>query len=457
MATIRRRSEWKIGTSGQYERVLGWVEGKDEKPTRPKFYLGRDEAAAKVRAAKLETMWASIESPFTDHTKARWGKEPLDIARAVARGETIYRVRRWIFGGGETYLRHLYDLANRFPVIQFVPDDAEHLAYGLEVHQEALAKAEHEVANRRAILEVAGAKILPTGGPALHEALDAFKAYLRTDPKLKDPTTGELKAWYYKRKEMLDRMKDRHADIPLAAMDLEQCENIINYWRGRPPVKTRKTTMAVESAVKQIEEFRRFAKWLHRSKQFGWRKPEGFADLDCSVKATANEVAKRADTEQVATFTIEELRKILPYTSGVSRAMFLLGLNCGFGGGECGTLTMREVNLRKPHPKADLLGIPADPNDSFIRRTRRKNLVYGEHWLWPETVEALEWLIARRKRVGNFDDDSVLFVTDAGSPMFKLTEGGNCGRQFQNMWYDVVKHPAGVRKLLAWQAPQERR
>jgi hypothetical protein len=108
---------------------------------------------------------------------------------------------------------------------------------------------------------------------------------------------------------------------------------------------------------------------------------------------------------------------------------------------------MREVYLRKSHPKADLLGIPADPNDSFIRRIRRKNLVYGEHWLWPETVEALEWLIARRKRVSSFDDDSLLFVTDEGSAMFKLTKGGNCGQQFQNMWYDVVKHPVGVRKL----------
>ena len=332
-------------------------------------------------------------------------------------------------------------------MIQFVPGDAEHLAYGLKAHQEAIAKAEKEIADRKAILQVAGAKVVPTGGPTLHEALDAFNAYLKTDPKLKDPTTGELKAWYYKREDMLDRMKERHADLPLAAMDLEQCENIINYWRGWPPVKTRKTTMAVESAIKQIEEFRRFAKWLHRSKQFEWRKPEGFDDLDCSVKATPNEVAKRADTEQVATFTTEELRKILPYTSGVSRALFLLGLNCGFGGGECGTLTMREVYLRKPHPKSDLLGIPADPNDNFIRRVRRKNLVYGEHWLWPETVEALDWLIARRKRLGNFDDDSVLFVTDEGSPMFKITKGGNCGQQFQNMWYDVVKHPAGVRKL----------
>ncbi len=445
MATIRRRCEWKLGTSGQYERTLGWLGLTDEKPTRPKFYLGRDEASARARSAKLETMWASIENLYADHTKARWG-EYLDIAKAVAKGETVYSVPRWFFGGGETYLHHLCKLANLFPVIQFVPGDAEHLASGVEAHQTAIAKAEQEIAKRQKILKVAGAKAVPTGGPALHEALDAFKAYLKTDPKLKDPTTGEMKAWYYKREDMLDRMKDRHADLPLAALDLEECEKIINYWRGRPPVKTRKTTMAVESALKQIEEFKRFAKWLHRSK-FDWRKPEDFDDLDCSVEATANEVAKRADTEQVATFTIEELRKILPHTLGVSRAIFLLGLNCGFGGGECGTLTMREVYLRKSHPKADLLGIPADPNDSFIRRIRRKNLVYGEHWLWPETVEALEWLIARRKRVSSFDDDSLLFVTDEGSPMFKLTKGGNCGQQFQNMWYDVVKHPVGVRKL----------
>jgi hypothetical protein len=294
MATIRRRNEWKLGTSGQYERVLGWLGASDETPKRPKFYLGRDEASARDRSAKLETMWSRIEALYPKPNDARWGDEFLKIAKTVAKGDMVFPVPRWLFGGGELYLQHLCKLANLFPVIQFVPGDAEHLAAGVQAHQKAITKAEEEIADRREILKVAGAKVAPTGGPALHEALDAFKAYLKTDPKLIDPTTGEVKAWYYKRENMLDRLKERHTNLRFAAMDLEECEKIINYWRGRPPVKTRKTMMTVESAVKQIEEFKRFAKWLHRSKRFDWRKPDGFDDLDCSVRATANEVAKRA-------------------------------------------------------------------------------------------------------------------------------------------------------------------
>lgn len=127
--------------------------------------------------------------------------------------------------------------------------------------------------------------------------------------------------------------------------------------------------------------------------------------------------------------------------------MMLLGLNCGFGASECGTLTLGEVYLFQAHPKASKIGWQENGKDSFIRRIRRKNKVYGEFLLWPETVESLRWLIERRQRLGNATKDSLLFVAENGEPMYKLTEGGNSGQQFPNLWYRIIASVSGVRKL----------
>jgi integrase len=166
---------------------------------------------------------------------------------------------------------------------------------------------------------------------------------------------------------------------------------------------------------------------------------------------TAGEISGLADPEQVDTFDLAELVHLYPYTSEVNRAAFLLGLNCGFGAAECGSLRLKEIYLCQQHPKADKIGWSADPKGSFIFRVRRKSKVYGEWLLWPETVDALRYMIDRRQRIGNASPDSLLFVTKDGSPMYRQTEGGNNGQQIPKMWGYVLKnaraaHPE-VRKL----------
>jgi hypothetical protein len=115
--------------------------------------------------------------------------------------------------------------------------------------------------------------------------------------------------------------------------------------------------------------------------------------------------------------------------------LLLLGLNCGFGAAESGTLLLSQIHLFQPHPKADMIGFETSPKDSFIRRVRVKNGVYGEHVLWPQTVEGLQWAIARRQRIGNATPDAVLVVSEQGEPLFHDTETGNVGRRIQNLWY----------------------
>jgi hypothetical protein len=449
MASIRRRRKWKPDSNGRYSRILGWKEALGCRLIRHKFYLGSEEKAARERAAKLECMWEKVEERAKQLAKPPcWDREALKIAKAVAQGDTVFPVPRQKYGNQDLYLRHIWDLANRFPVIQYVPEDGQWFSTAVNGVEQAISQAQRKIEEHRAVLEKVGAKPRPVAdGPTLHEALEAFKGYVRHDPKMIDPNNGRLTAWGYKRIQTMDMLKERHEDRPLAVLDLDGCEDIIRFWRGRPPVKKRGTPTTVKACKKNIQEFGRFCTWLHRSKQFPWRKPEDFDLIDRRVHTSADEVARLLDSEQVDTFDVDELKKILPATQGISRAMLLLGLNCGFGAGECGTLTLGEVYLFQAHPKAAKIGWRENGKDSFIRRIRRKNSVYGEFLLWSETVGSLRWLTERRQRLGNATKDSSLFVAENGEAMYKLTEGGNSGQQFPNMWNRIVANIPGMRTL----------
>src|SRR5262249_41428276 len=87
------------------------------------------------------------------------------------------------------------------------------------------------------------------------------------------------------------------------------------------------------------------------------------------------------------------------------KAMILLGINCGFGNTDCGTLPLSALDLEGgvidyPRPKT---GVP--------RRCP----------LWPETVAALKEALAKRPQPKNADHTGLVFVTKYGLPWFKET------------------------------------
>jgi hypothetical protein len=127
------------------------------------------------------------------------------------------------------------------------------------------------------------------------------------------------------------------------------------------------------TAENHIYELTRFLRWLHLSKRFQWRKPEDFDEIDTRVPEFPDEIQAKATTEQVKTFTLEELCILNEYATPQERLLLLLGLNCGFGGAESGTLTRNQVFLHQAHPKATEIGFQSTPQDSFIRRVRLKS------------------------------------------------------------------------------------
>jgi integrase len=97
-------------------------------------------------------------------------------------------------------------------------------------------------------------------------------------------------------------------------------------------------------------------------------------------------------------FTANEIRRLMGAAGPALKAMILLGLNAGFGNGDCAALRLAAVNLETgwidfPRPKT---GIP--------RRTP----------LWPETVEALRNALESRHEPKNEADAGLFFITKYG-------------------------------------------
>jgi len=100
-------------------------------------------------------------------------------------------------------------------------------------------------------------------------------------------------------------------------------------------------------------------------------------------------------------FEAEELRSILTAASCPMKAMILLGVNCGFGNADCGTLPLAALDF----------------DGGFVNYHRPKTGIMRRCPLWPETVTAIrEALSSRPKPKGT---DSLAFVTKQGSSWHK--------------------------------------
>ncbi len=104
-------------------------------------------------------------------------------------------------------------------------------------------------------------------------------------------------------------------------------------------------------------------------------------------------------------FTAEEIRRLLDAAGVQMKAMMLLGINCGYGNSDCGTLPLSAVDLVSgwvdyPRPKT---GIP--------RRCP----------LWPETVAALREVLVKWKEPRAEEDAGLVFLTKYGDGWAKDT------------------------------------
>lgn len=102
-------------------------------------------------------------------------------------------------------------------------------------------------------------------------------------------------------------------------------------------------------------------------------------------------------------FTRDEIRAMVVAASLPLRAMILLGVNCGFGNADCGTL---------PTAALDLEG-------GWVNYHRPKTGISRRCRLWPETVAALREWIAVRPEPTDPANSGLVFVTAYGGRWYK--------------------------------------
>jgi integrase len=97
-------------------------------------------------------------------------------------------------------------------------------------------------------------------------------------------------------------------------------------------------------------------------------------------------------------FTAEELRRILDAAAMPLKAMILLGINCGFGNADCGTLPLSAVNLET----------------GWVDYPRPKTGIDRRCPLWPETVQAIRDALAKRPKPKKEEHEGLVFITKYG-------------------------------------------
>lgn len=429
-------------SQGQYVRQLGWKDTTSGTRAQHKFRLGSDRSEAERRDDRLRQLWEQI-CKDSSSAEARWDDLTLEIARQIARGED--RIQLPPATDDESAAGYAYRLQrtqNRFPFLRFVPADLERYTKGIgdkaidqrdivlvgdsredywrqksfmERYRPPALKPETDnvVGRGDPLAQMFSQPYRPLSQPqddgaTLYQAFDAYKSWIREH--YATDTAGTLSEHGHTKLGQTDTLKGHHTDAKLSEIDFDFIEKMYRYWRQRPVKRSTKsdTVRISHSSIRHyLGELHRFFKWVHRSKQFAWRKPEDLDEIDRSIPPDTETVKRRIRT--VDTFQLDQLRLLNRYATPIERLYLLLGLNCGFGTKEIATLTIGEIFLHRalPADEQEVFGFASTDADSFVSLVRNKTTIVGKFLLFPQTVQMLEWALARRFKLPNPSPDQI--------------------------------------------------
>jgi hypothetical protein len=147
-----------------------------------------------------------------------------------------------------------------------------------------------------------------------------------------------------------------------------------------------------------------------------WKLPADYLFPRTKIEWLASEVSGEVKKR---TFTMEQVGILWKHATTLERVFIALGLNCGFGAAEIGTLAETEVN------------------GSVIKRLRHKTKVLGAWWLYPITRDAVAWARKRKEVLAVTSD--YLLVADSGKPYCAVTVGNNNNQKIRNSWNRLMK------------------
>jgi len=472
----RSKTEFRLSLDGDgrtYKRDIGKELNGKGGYKASRFWLGTDPKEAAIRSVRLEQVWDAVRARWERHHETPepvWDAPTKAIGKAVARGEEVCRLPAELFDsevreraaafpeGWGVPLTEEYLVANRQLCLASLQKDIPAIRLALEGQEDdpdgpaLLQQRADSYAREAARLADQAARVRQLGNPEapaaaagaaaqrLHAAIDAFAAHVRaTKVEEGKPTQhagrvcGQLKT-----------IKEHQPDMPLADFGLEVIDGLIAHWRGLPQVKVARTgrtqRCSSETAKNHIKRVREFVRWLHKAKDWAWRKPEDYEVLPARVADDYDRDDETLNSEQVKTYSIDELAKLWEYGSPLERLYMVLALNCGFGAAEVATLKVKQVHLDINHPFYKFDG-------SFIGRKRKKTRVYSEWLLWPVTAAALRWYQSVRPPSAS----KGLILSKQGRPLAEPTKGGNRNQAIPNAWGRVTarirKDVAGFRHL----------
>jgi integrase len=116
-------------------------------------------------------------------------------------------------------------------------------------------------------------------------------------------------------------------------------------------------------------------------------------------------------------FEAVDLRRIIDVADQPLKAMILLGINCGFGNSDCGTLPRSAIDLTK----------------DWVDYPRPKTAVERRCPLWPETVEAIRESFECRPNPKLTEHTDLAFVTKYGGSWSKETSTNPVSQEFRKL------------------------
>lgn len=141
----------------------------------------------------------------------------------------------------------------------------------------------------------------------------AFKSYQRfLEHEYHRVEDDQITAWGRIQVRQVTTLMQHHSDQLLVTLDGEAVDELFAYWRRRPCKLGTKSPMTAKSCSNYLGALTRFLKWLHKSRDFDWKKPEDFGELDTRVKRLPSDDAKKS-LRQVETFSLDELRLLMRY------------------------------------------------------------------------------------------------------------------------------------------------
>ena len=310
MAT-RSRQTWKLDAQGQYARQIGWKQNAQGKRVQHKFRLGTDLTEAKRREQRLRELWERIEGTSRAEIPL-WDDLTLEIARQITKGFHQILLPP-LEGESETsYTQRVDQTERRFPFLRLKARDLAKYAAGSGRETYSVAdlmiwpaspREEFERYQTYSALPPLGV-VEPSASPVattnfsstpspqtLHQAMRDYKSWI--EQHYFRPDLNRISSTAQNKLKQIQTLMERQEDLPLSKVGFEAIEQMICYWRRRPPKKGTTKAISRLSAESIIGELKRFFKWLHRSSAYAWRKPEDFDGIDTTVDTNASDTRRR--------------------------------------------------------------------------------------------------------------------------------------------------------------------